>query len=239
MTPSIRLSGVWRLLLLLGILAVAAPAHALTISQQQCFYMRSSDAGCTRSNGMQGANDVAVAPDGRFVYAVSGFEDYGALLTFRRDPQTGALEMLPGKRGCISSDGRNAQAGLDRKHGIGLRNRCGKAGPMAEPDALAMTPDGLTIYVLGEASFRRDGDSLAVFRRDPASGHVHEVQCWTRLGTPHCPKTPFDEPRGLAVSPDGTRLYVGGAALTQFVVGPDGRLAAPSEIVQTALASVS
>ena len=229
-----------RVPLLLGLLLVIAPAaRALGIRQQQCFYMRHSDAGCTRSNGMQGANDVVVSPDGRNVYAVSGFEDYGALLSFRRDPQTGELKQLPGNRGCISSDGRNAQADLDRKHGIGLRNRCGRAGPMAEASSLAISPDGLTIYVLGGASFRRDGDSLVVFRRDPATGFVHELQCRTRLGTPHCPKTPFDEPRGLAVAPDATRLYVGGAALTQFVVDADGRLAAPSAIAQQALPFVS
>jgi DNA-binding beta-propeller fold protein YncE len=210
--------------------AAPAPAHALTIHQQQCFYMRSSDAGCTRSNGMQSANDVVVSPDGRNVYAVSGFEDYGALLSFRRDPKTGKLTQLPGKRGCISNDGRNAQAGLDPKHGIGLKGRCASGGPMPEATQVAISPDGRTIYVLAMGSFRQDGDALTLWRRDPRTGYVHELQCWTRLGTRSCPKAPYDEPVTMLLSAFDHRLFIGGANLTAFVAADDGRLYAPSVI---------
>jgi len=216
------------LVIAIVVLAAAAPAHALTISQQQCFYMRSGDAGCTRSNGMQSANDAVVSPDGRNVYVVSGFEDYGALLSFRRDPRTGRLTQLPGKRGCISNDGRNAQAGLDPKHGIGLKGRCAVAGPMPEASQIAMSPDGRTIYVLAMGSFRKDGDALTLWRRDPGTGEVHELQCWTRLGTKSCPKAPYDEPGSIALSPADHRLYVGGTRLVAFVVAPDGRAFAPA-----------
>src|SRR5436309_1814414 len=119
-----------RMLVLAVLVAFCAPAagHALTIRQlpgaQGCFYMRHDGDRCRKTNGMQGANDAVVSPDGRFVYAVSGFEDYGALLSFRRDPGTGALTPLTGRHGCISNDGRNAQADLDRKAGIGLKGTC-------------------------------------------------------------------------------------------------------------------
>src|SRR5882757_10187061 len=99
-----------RVLALAAFLAVAAPTNALTIKQlpgtQGCFYMRHDSDNCKRTNGMQGANDVAVTPDGRNVYAVSGFEDYGALLSFSRKGATGALTQLPGHDGCISNDTR-------------------------------------------------------------------------------------------------------------------------------------
>ncbi|MCW2967538.1 MAG: hypothetical protein JWM71_1310, partial [Solirubrobacteraceae bacterium] len=215
---------------LLLALVLAAPAPAASIRQlpgrSACVEMR-GDLGCAKGNGTQGANAVVVAPGGRQVYAVSGFEDYGGLLTFARNPRTGALKQLPGRHGCVSNDGRNAQAGLDTKHGVGVKGHCAKARGLADAADLVISPDGRTIYTVGSASFRRDGDSIAVFRRDPATGWVREVQCWTRLKSRGCHATPVSEPRTLALTPDGRELLVGGTGLTTFRVGASGRLSTP------------
>jgi 6-phosphogluconolactonase (cycloisomerase 2 family) len=208
-----------------------APAHAAAIRQLDgstgCFEMR-GEYGCAKGNGTQVMSAVAVAPGGRHVYATSGYEDFGALLSFRRNPATGALSQFPGKRGCISNDGRNGQANLDVKAGIGVKNRCADGRALAQASALQIAPDGRTIYVLGTASFRRDGDSVAVLRRDPQTGAVSEIQCWSRLKSKGCHPMPVSEPGTMALTPDGRELILGGGSLTTFKVGADGKLSAPA-----------
>jgi DNA-binding beta-propeller fold protein YncE len=210
---------------------VQAPARAAGVRQLPgpagCFEMR-GQAGCAPGNGIQSPWALAVAPDGRHAYVAGGFEDYGALLSFRRDPATGGLTQLPGRHGCISNDGRNGQANLDRRFHIGVRGRCADGRGLAQAIKLQIAPDGRTLYVLGSASFRQDGDSVAVFRRDPATGWVRQIQCWTRLRAKGCQTMPVSQPESLLLSPDGRELILGGGALTTFDVSLAGTLSHPA-----------
>ena len=48
-----------------------------------------------------GSRAIAISPDGRDVYVASGGSD--AIAVFARNPATGALTQLSGKRGCVAA----------------------------------------------------------------------------------------------------------------------------------------
>lgn len=93
-------------------------------------------------DGIAGATDVIVSPDGRHVYA-SG-EDDNAVAVFERDATTGALTFIEAE-----FDGQAGVHGLQR------------------PFELAISPDGLHVYVASDG-----GDAVAVFSRDALSGEL-------------------------------------------------------------------
>lgn len=135
--------------------------------------------------GLNGATDVVVAPNGLHVYA-TGFGD-NAVVAFARDPGTGELEWLQ-----TLVDGQDTGA-LDVD---GLEGAAG----------LTMSPDGLNVYVAGSGE-----DEIAVFTRNTVTGELTFVQVIGDVPTP----LPglflgLDGVRDLAVSPDGLNLYAVG-----------------------------
>lgn len=137
-------------------------------------------------DGIAGARDVVLSPDGEFLY-VAGIDD-DAVAWFSRDETTGALTW--------------AGAAFD-----GVAGAEGLAGATA----LALSPDGAQLYVTSQ-----EDRAVAVFTRDAQSGaitfleaHVNGVDGVTGLQLP----------LGLAVSPDGTQVFVAslsGASLAGF-----------------------
>jgi 6-phosphogluconolactonase (cycloisomerase 2 family) len=91
-------------------------------------------------DGLAGATDVEVSPDGAHVYASGGVD--GAVVVFSRDPGTGALTYVETHR-----DGVNGVDGLDGA------------------SDLVVTPDGNHVYVAGLGD-----DAVAIFSRDPGTG---------------------------------------------------------------------
>jgi 6-phosphogluconolactonase (cycloisomerase 2 family) len=68
---------------------------------------------------------------------------------------------------------------------------------------IAMSPDDLHVYIIAVS-----GDTLVVFSRNSTTGVLTHVETQTNgLGG----VSGMDQPRGVAVSPDGTHVYVGGA----------------------------
>ncbi len=93
-------------------------------------------------DGLAGAHDVIVSPDGRHVYVASRSED--ALAVFTRDVTTGAVSFLEAR-----FDGVGGINGLDAA------------------EALDISPDGKHIYVVGESD-----DAIAVFSRETDSNNA-------------------------------------------------------------------
>jgi DNA-binding beta-propeller fold protein YncE len=148
--------------------------------------------GCAPARVTGGADAVAVSPDGKNVYVAAGLEDGMAI--FSRDPATGALRQLPGTTGCMV----NAAA-------IG----CSLGRSFADPEGVAVSPDGRNVYVGAFGS-----GAVDVFNRKPPSGRL--VQKRGRLGcvvnrrTPGCTRgRALGAANAIALTPSGGRVYVG------------------------------
>ncbi len=154
--------------------------------------------GCGRALGLYGPNSVAVSPDGRNVYATSLVTN--AVDAFRRNPATGALTQLGAGAGCLAA----AFPG------------CTVARALAGPDVVTVSADGRSVYV---GSFT--GNAVAVFSRNSSTGALSQPEgtagCVAAAAGGGCAlATALGAPEGLAVSPDGTSVYVA-AALSNAV----------------------
>jgi DNA-binding beta-propeller fold protein YncE len=157
-----------------------------------CLSDDGNDRQCGSGNALRGPNALVISPDGRFVYVAAS--ESNSVLTFERDPLTGTLT----QRGCqLDSAPR--------------KGSCVTANALVTPAALALAPDGRTLFV---ASY--DSNAIAVFARDPLTGKLTQRGCLsdvTYLDEPDAKDgcvhtTTLASPTALAVSRDGRRLYV-------------------------------
>jgi fibronectin-binding autotransporter adhesin len=184
-------------------------------------------AGCAKVAAFDGPNSVAVSPDGRNVYATA--RDSSTLLSFARNPKTGALRPLPGAT-CMA--------------GVALPG-CTPATALIGPDVVTVSPDGRNVYA--GAFF---GNAVVAFSRDPSSGVLTQLAgtagciaaatagCATGVG--------LSSVEGLAVSPDGASVYAAAAvsnALAELARDPSTgaltQLAAPNGCIADALTGCS
>ncbi|MBJ7518532.1 MAG: beta-propeller fold lactonase family protein [Solirubrobacteraceae bacterium] len=189
---------------------VAAPAdHALNVLTRNATTGDLTYAGCFKDIGAPGtctlgeiqglasAQQVAVAPDGRNVYATGRGDD--AVVNLLRAPD-GTLT----PRNCVSDTGglcNSATQGLD-----GAR-------------ALAVSADGRNVYVTGQIE-----DAVVSFSRDAIAGDLIPLDLYQNgLGG----VSGLNGPEGIAVSADGASVYTGSVdseALTGFTRDAAGRL---------------
>lgn len=103
------------------------------------------------------AHDVVVSPDGRSVYAAAwgntGSSLTPAIVVLRRDPTTGAVTQPAAAVGCLSQSGYAGECLADATH----------ASTIANPNGLAISPDGANVYVADRGTF-----ALLVLQREPA-----------------------------------------------------------------------
>ena len=100
---------------------------------------------CIDGTALDRPVSVTVSPDGLSVYVASDFDD--AVAVFDRAPN-GTLAQKPGTAGCI----REAASG----------RRCVAGAALLSTSWVAVSPDGLSVYVTSEGS-----DAVAVFDREP------------------------------------------------------------------------
>jgi 6-phosphogluconolactonase (cycloisomerase 2 family) len=87
-------------------------------------------------NGLSGAEDVTISPNGHTVY-VAAFHGM-AVSAFSRDPDSGALTQLPGRAGCVE----------DLRAPQHTSTRCkARADGLYQPRIAALSPDGRNAYV--------------------------------------------------------------------------------------------
>lgn len=147
---------------------------------------------CARGIGFRQMRDIAVAPDGAHAYAVA--LDSDSLITFRRNPTTGAIAQLPKPLGCISIQV--------------IGDHCRKGTGLDGANSVAVSPDGMNIYVASKAS-----DSVTVFDRNPDTGVATQkpgrAGCIAEIGSSVCADGKgLDGARSVLVSPDGRNVYV-------------------------------
>jgi DNA-binding beta-propeller fold protein YncE len=156
-------------------------------------------------NPMQQPSDVAVSPDGKSVYAVAFSSD--AVLHYFRGPD-GRLSY----DGCVNNDGSDGCANLP-------------GTPIDGASAVAVSADGNSVYVTGA-----NVGTIVHFTRSAPDGQIVFGGCLGDLTADACgalPTMPLSGATDVAVSPDGTSVYVtAGAANTvsHFFRDAEGRL---------------
>jgi DNA-binding beta-propeller fold protein YncE len=169
-------------------------AHTGALSQRPgtagCIALAGAS-GCARAVGLAVPNAVAVSPDGKNVYATSVGSN--AVLSFHRNPATGALTQLGGGAGCITNAARSG---------------CVTGRALDGPDSITVSPNGTNVYVVAFI-----GSSVAVFTRNPSTGAITQPSdatgCLVETPTAGCTTgLALSNPEGVAVSPDDANVYV-------------------------------
>jgi DNA-binding beta-propeller fold protein YncE len=122
---------------------------------------------------------------------------------------------LSGSSGCLVAPGMGSS-------GKGTAG-CGEGKGLIGPNAVAVSPDGVNVYVASGTTgttVASSFGSLAILRRDPATGAISQAGCLSSDGTDGrdgasgaCAATPsLLGADGVAVSPDGLAVFVTSSA---------------------------
>lgn len=146
--------------------------------------------GCATGLQLAGANAVATAASGNYVYATSLFSN--SVTSFRPTEGVTGLTQKPGAAGCL----------------IYLRAAaCSFGRAMEAPEGLAVSPEGLNVYVASYVT-----GAIDVLDRNPETGTVAQKPgvsgCLAPQTLPGCsPARALGGVSSVAVSPDGRNVY--------------------------------
>jgi DNA-binding beta-propeller fold protein YncE len=165
------------------------------LSWDGCVSNGGSGGNCADAPGLNTLNNlnsggVAVAPNDQTVYGVS---PSGAVSYFAVNPAGGQVTW----KGCISDDGSGGTCS----------DLPGTGTPLTGASGVVVSPDGQSLYVVSHQS-----DSITAFSLD-AQGRPTFQQCLSDEPTTGCTDPAGDSlmgASGVAVSPDGSTVYVTG-----------------------------
>jgi len=142
------------------------------------------------TDGLDGAANVAVSPDGTSVYVTAAFSD--TIVRFKRDVADGSLK----PKGCIEDIDNASPVCADQAQGLSFASD------------VAISPDGESVYV----SSHGDDASIDWFKRNLTNGALTLKDCVEDTGKANCDKDAdgLSGARGIDLSADGTSLYVAG-----------------------------
>jgi 6-phosphogluconolactonase (cycloisomerase 2 family) len=169
---------------------------------------------CTALPSLTAPESAVISPGGTNLY-IGSYDSTtptlpSTMTILSRDPATGAVTPLPGKTGCISTDGSS---------GAGA-NTCATARGFIKDAGdgldIAFTSDGLWAYMSAQNSPPAKGDIL-IFKRDPSTGALTQL-----AGTSGCLSSDGSSqdgaatcqtditlaaPQGISISSDNRFVY--------------------------------
>jgi len=146
----------------------------------------------------------------------------------QRGPQPGTLTQLQHGLGCLADASKPIR-------GCGRARALQGPGPFMGSRAIALSPDGRSVYVASSKS-----DAIAVFRRNAQSGALTQAKgaagCVAAKGAGGCGTAiGLDGPNSVAVSPDGRNVYATSRASNSITTfRRDGETGALTQLPGTA-----
>ena len=148
--------------------------------------------GLQTSRDDSGPSDIAVSPDGRFVYVGTVGIDWVSVAVFSRDEDSGMLVQLPGTAGCLA--GRPATDA--RTQGMARRGELLGAG-------ITISPDGRFLYVEAAGSSRLP----AISSTGALTPVPSDAVCLPNSGHGCQPVRHGEQARSMLLSEDGLNAY--------------------------------